>query len=126
MSKTDPIGYPAAHCRVSVAFGKAKEHACVDCGEQAQEWSYDGLDPDEWWDIWVQPKFKVMRYSLDLDRYQPRCQPCHSRFDSPTHCQRGHEWTPENTRIRPSDSRRVCRACEREREKRRPPRRRSH
>jgi HNH endonuclease len=34
-----------------------------------------------------------------------------------THCSHGHEFTPENTRLRP-DGRRVCIQCERERAKR--------
>lgn len=36
-----------------------------------------------------------------------------------THCGKGHEWTPENTRWRKSQSGRDCRACERERSRNR-------
>lgn len=35
--------------------------------------------------------------------------------ESATHCKHGHEFTPENTRIRPGNGRRACRACERAR-----------
>lgn len=28
-----------------------------------------------------------------------------------THCRHGHEYTPENTYIRPSDGSRACRTC---------------
>ena len=35
-----------------------------------------------------------------------------------THCARGHEFTPENTYIRPDTSGRVCRACKRENDRR--------
>lgn len=31
-----------------------------------------------------------------------------------THCARGHEWTPENTRLRADGRGRECRACARE------------
>jgi hypothetical protein len=30
-----------------------------------------------------------------------------------THCERGHEFTPENTYTRPDNGRRMCRACTR-------------
>jgi len=37
------------------------------------------------------------------------------RFNSEkTHCKRGHEFTPENTYIHPSDGHRQCRACAKE------------
>src|SRR5258708_3771523 len=45
--KVSKPGYTAAHKRVEAANGKAIEHTCVGCGEQAAEWSYGGLDPDE-------------------------------------------------------------------------------
>jgi hypothetical protein len=32
-----------------------------------------------------------------------------------THCKRGHEYTPENTRLRSYDGARLCRECDRER-----------
>lgn len=35
-----------------------------------------------------------------------------------THCTNGHEWTPENTRLR-SDGTRICRSCHRHRERER-------
>jgi len=35
-------------------------------------------------------------------------------LDKRTHCKNGHEWTPENTRTE-KGSKRVCRACKRER-----------
>lgn len=33
-----------------------------------------------------------------------------------THCKRGHEFTPENTYLRPDDGRRVCRTCQKQRD----------
>lgn len=35
-----------------------------------------------------------------------------------THCARGHEFTPENTYIRPDTKGRVCRACKRDNDRR--------
>ena len=34
-----------------------------------------------------------------------------------THCQQGHEFTPENTRIRPSTGHRQCKTCTQERDR---------
>lgn len=35
-----------------------------------------------------------------------------NQYKDKTHCQRGHEFTPENTRYVPSSPKRQCRACE--------------
>ncbi|MEP9384531.1 hypothetical protein [Nocardioides sp. KR10-350] len=71
----DPESYAAVHSRLQRRRGSAWGWACVDCGEHAEEWSYDGGDPDERVDA------KGRRYSLDLSRYVPRCVPCHRRLD---------------------------------------------
>lgn len=74
--KGDDVGYQGAHRRVHALRGKAVEHACVDCGEQAAHWSYDHADRDaRICEVTGAP------YSLDPDRYQPRCLSCHTRFD---------------------------------------------
>lgn len=71
-------GYPMAHRRVSDLRGKASTHDCVDCGRQADDWSYDGQDPLE---ITATTSFKGSIYSLDPNHYQPRCKPCHKSYD---------------------------------------------
>ncbi|VEW13547.1 Uncharacterised protein [Brevibacterium casei] len=77
--RRDDAGYRAAHDRVRRDRGKASEHACTDCGSQAQQWSYDHEDPNECYaeDLSLSP----VAYSLDVNHYQPRCIPCHKRFD---------------------------------------------
>jgi len=62
-------------------------------------------------------------YSANLDDYVRLCVPCHKAFDlgrkSPiSHCKRGHEFTDENTK-RNARGNRVCRECERVRERNR-------
>lgn len=69
------VKYAAVHLRVQAAKGKASEHRCVDCGAQAQEWSYNNSGIKEQQDA-------TGRYSTDLDQYDPRCKPCHRRFDA--------------------------------------------
>jgi len=42
------------------------------------------------------------------------CRACHARHHLlTTHCERGHEWTPENTYVHPKTGKRQCRACRR-------------
>lgn len=73
------VKYAAAHIRVQVAKGAAAEHACVDCGLGASDWSYEGGDLDELVEI---INGYPRRYSLDPDRYQPRCRSCHRIKDN--------------------------------------------
>lgn len=62
------VSYNRRHIRVRQARGVARNHKCVDCGEQAHEWSTrhdtDGMSPHD---------------------YDPRCRRCHRAYD----------WTPE-------------------------------
>ena len=67
--------YNAAHIRLRRERGRAAEHACVDCGNPADHWSYDNQDPNELVDA------ACGRYSADVDHYWPRCVRCHSAFD---------------------------------------------
>ena len=54
--------------------GPASGRRCAGCAAPAACWSYDGTDPDERTD-----PARGYRYSLDLNRYLPRCRPCHRR-----------------------------------------------
>lgn len=72
-------GYSAAHGRVRRARGSARSHACDDCGQQAHHWSYNHLDPDEL--LYEYSPGKFAAYSTSMEFYQPRCVPCHKRFD---------------------------------------------
>lgn len=72
----DDAGYGAAHGRVYQDRGKATGHECVDCGEQAKQWSYNHNDPNEKTDETLD-----LKYSLKPDHYSPRCVPCHKIFD---------------------------------------------
>lgn len=78
----DIVTYTAAHYRVYEARGRAKNYACVDCGANALDWSYDGSDPDELHeDRPVSGGTTRATYSLDVTRYVPRCRSCHCKFD---------------------------------------------
>lgn len=56
-------------------------------------------------------------YSIRTDDYRAMCVPCHRHYDfveGRTSCSRGHEYTQENTHVKPDGSRQ-CRTCNRER-----------
>lgn len=78
--KGDSLGYTAAHDRVYKARGSAKDYLCVECGGSAQHWSYNHADPNE--------KSEPLKtgnltyFSADVANYDPRCIPCHARFDT--------------------------------------------
>lgn len=65
----------AVHQRVRAARGSASSWCCTDCARPAEHWSYDHTDQEERFDAEKGP------YSLDIDRYFPRCVRCHKRFD---------------------------------------------
>lgn len=67
--------YGGAHDRVRRERGPASALACVGCGKQAQEWSYDLLDPNEAIDE------RGRRFSCLPTHYVARCRPCHRAFD---------------------------------------------
>lgn len=70
--------YVAMHIRVAKARGSAKLQDCILCSEPAQEWAYDGDDPDEVlgfsYGYW-------MSFSRDIEHYVPMCVRCHRRHD---------------------------------------------
>jgi len=70
--------YTAAHERVRRERGRAKEHACVDCGDQAAEWSYVGNAPDERKAVRGR---SICAYSPSPEYYSPRCCKCHRAHD---------------------------------------------
>lgn len=65
----------AVHQRIRTMRGKATSWSCTDCARPAAHWSYDRTDPDQKHDPEKGP------YSIDIDRYFPRCVSCHKNFD---------------------------------------------
>ena len=70
----DEASYRAVHGRLRKQRGRAQEHTCVGCGDQAKQWSYTHDCPNE-------KQSDEGPYSVDLGRYQPMCVPCHKAFD---------------------------------------------
>src|SRR5450755_3076345 len=63
-NKGKPLQGRSLHRWIARRYGKASEHACVDCGKQAKDWSWIH-DTDE-----SEPR-----------NYVPRCQSCHLKYD---------------------------------------------
>lgn len=70
--------YTAAHTRVYRSRGRASDYPCVDCGGEAEEWSYDSTGVREHEALRGN---SLLKYSSDLDSYSPRCVPCHRKLD---------------------------------------------
>lgn len=73
----DSVGYGAMHRRIRALRGRARDQVCVDCGAEAEHWSYDHSDAD----ARIDPA-KNLPYSTDPYRYVPRCRTCHRRHDA--------------------------------------------
>lgn len=72
--KNHDITYFTAHQRVTDRRGRAADYLCRHCGEQAKQWAYDHLDPD-------QMTSPSGTYSAKPQHYVPLCVSCHRRFD---------------------------------------------
>lgn len=75
----DELGYKEAHRRVKRARGSASTHRCVDCGGAALHWSYNHAAKDEKWGR--HEDGILVPFSTNVEDYEPRCVPCHKRFD---------------------------------------------
>lgn len=69
------VTYSGAHQRVNSVRGRADAQTCSDCGHPAAHWSYNRSGVAESIDD------RGIRYSSDPTQYDPRCVPCHKRFD---------------------------------------------
>lgn len=75
----DSATYSAVHQRIRKVRGRASRYQCVDCGEQAKQWSYNRSDANEKLGVAETPN--PVPYSVSLESYVPRCISCHKKFD---------------------------------------------
>jgi hypothetical protein len=74
-----PCNYSTAHNRCTRLWGSARLHPCIECGNPAEQWSYDGTDPDE---LCGFQKGYMRLYSRHPEFYMPLCRACHSPRDA--------------------------------------------
>ncbi len=70
--------YLAAHQRVYVLRGKAKQHQCK-CGKPAIDWAYNHSGIEEAVGDWYG---RQATFSLDPNQYEPLCRSCHKTTDN--------------------------------------------
>jgi len=75
--RVDVPSYRALHSRIMRERGKAVQYECR-CGNQAEQWAYDGTDPQP---LWASFKSRTVPYSLDTMKYLPLCRGCHLKLD---------------------------------------------
>lgn len=99
--------YSGVHAALTRERGRARNHSCCSCGEQAQEWAYTWDDPC--------PDERIdghgMKFSIDLDRYRPMCKKCHVVYDKSIigNCPKGHAYEGDNLYY--DQGKRKCRTC---------------
>lgn len=78
--RAERIEYYAVHDRIRRDRGIPTVHPCVDCGRNAEQWSYNHGDPNEL--ISAARGSEGSPYSMDDRFYEPRCVPCHRAYDA--------------------------------------------
>lgn len=81
--RTDVPTYDGVHRRIRTANGPARDHACADCAQPANEWSLNVIPDDP--QTWTTPAGYRVVYSLNIGDYVPRCWSCHRTRDYHQH-----------------------------------------
>lgn len=81
--KGDPLAAvettAGAHARIYRLWGAASQYECVECGELAKDWAYDGTDQTAL--MQLAGKARGVRFSLYPEFYMPLCRRCHNGRD---------------------------------------------
>ena len=80
--KGEKISYISAHNRVRQIRGHAKIYFCIDCTNQASDWSLKHDAPGMLVVKDGDPRYIGSLYSLDVMDYEPRCRTCHMKYDA--------------------------------------------
>lgn len=112
-------GHPLAHADGRVRIHRAVLYDAIGPGAHPCHWCGDLLT---WKENLVVDHLDGDTWNNDISNLVASCPPC-NRKRAPrrpprkaTHCTHGHEFTPENTYVRPDGTGRQCRACARRRD----------
>lgn len=78
----DEVKLGGAHQRVRRLWGDAAQYSCIECGNRARDWAYDGTDPNELLGRQQSGKGSLQRYSCFPEFYMPMCRKCHNSRDN--------------------------------------------
>lgn len=76
----DVVSNSSAHQRCTALWGSVRQYPCINCGEQAREWAYDGTDPTQLYE--KSGTGSWLFYSVYPEFYMPMCIKCHRRRDN--------------------------------------------
>jgi len=79
--KKNNVSYWGMHSRLKMNKGSASDHACIDCGSQANDWTWVGTCPDTFYGTAKSGRPSLNPYCLHFEHYEPRCTACHMLFD---------------------------------------------
>lgn len=92
----DQCTYAGAHHRCRALWGRVQQYPCIECGEAAEEWAYDGSDPSQLYDTKQDWQLRSnVPYSRFPEFYMPMCKQCHKKSDMKqlqTELQEFREW----------------------------------
>lgn len=83
--RRDPSNLPNISCEnthylLRRLWGSASQYPCVDCGQGAAQWAYDGTDQAQLYGPAGRGKANTF-YSVWPEFYKPMCHRCHKRHD---------------------------------------------
>jgi hypothetical protein len=70
--------YASAHVNVRKVRDVARWYDCIDCGEKAEQWAFQGSENA------LIDKINGLAFSMDPMDYAPMCRPCHRALDKRT------------------------------------------
>lgn len=78
----DDAGCRAIHDRLITRRGKARDHTCIDCGQPARHWSYQGgCTSEKPRRLDAEGRVISSPYCVHPEHYVPRCISDHARHD---------------------------------------------